>query len=187
MASHRPNCLSWDLWWKTNVTPLDHAPFNSMSSSPFGSEEWCHWERSALQSLPSGGGLTWLLFTHRRHLNLRKTKTSHVTAGEGFQVTGEVKHHVYVKQQTRICTTWPSFLFTCRLLFIISTPKLVVSRNFLSIRIVLSCFYLLIFYFVKFSPWIWRLPFAEYVKPKHAKWPRAPFICLIVRFASTSR
>ena len=45
------------------------------------------------------------------------------------------------------CTTWPSFLFTCRLLFIISTPKVVVSRNKLSIRIVLSCFYLLIFYF----------------------------------------
>ena len=41
-----------------------------------------------------------------------------------------------------------------------STPKLVVSRNLLSIRIVLSCFYLLIFYFEKFSAWIWRLPFA---------------------------
>ena len=33
----------------------------------------------------------------------------------------------------------------------ISTHKLVVSRNFLSRRIVLSCFYLLIFYFEKFS------------------------------------
>ena len=42
----------------------------------------------------------------------------------------EVKHHVYVKWQTRIYTMWPSFLFTCRLLFIISTPKLVVSRIF---------------------------------------------------------
>ena len=57
-------------------------------------------------------------------------------------------------------TTWLSFLFACHLLFIISTPKLVVSRNFLSIRIVLSCFYQLIFYFVKFSTWIWRLPYA---------------------------
>ena len=56
-------------------------------------------------------------------------------------ITIEVKHHVYVKRKTRICTTWPSFLFTCRLLFIISTPKLVVSRNFLSIRFVLCCFY----------------------------------------------
>ena len=53
-------------------------------------------------------------------------------------VNREVKHHVYVKRQTRICTTWPSFSFTCRLLFIISTHKLVVSP----IRIVLSCFYL---------------------------------------------
>ena len=42
----------------------------------------------------------------------------------------EVKHQVYVKRQTQIRTTWPTFLFTCRLLFIISTPKLVVSRNF---------------------------------------------------------
>ena len=41
-----------------------------------------------------------------------------------------------------------SFLFTCRLLFIISTPKLVISRNFLSIRIVFSCFF--------FSSFIWR-------------------------------
>ena len=59
-------------------------------------------------------------------------------------------------RQTRICTTWPSFLFTCRLLFIISKNKLVVSRNF---RIVLSCFYLFIFYVEKFSTWIWRLPY----------------------------
>ena len=58
----------------------------------------------------------------------------------------EIKHHVYVKWQTRICTTWPSFLFTYWLLFIISTTKLVVSRNFLFTRIVLSCYYLLIFY-----------------------------------------
>ena len=41
--------------------------------------------------------------------------------------------------------------FTCRLLFIISTNKLVVSRNFLSTRIVSSSFYLFIFYFENFS------------------------------------
>ena len=33
----------------------------------------------------------------------------------------------------------------------VSTHKLVVSSNFLSIRIVLSCFYQLIFYFENFS------------------------------------
>ena len=71
-----------------------------------------------------------------------------------------------VQRQTRICTTLPSFPCTCRLLFIISTRKLVVSRNFLSIRIVLSCFYVLIFYFEKFSAWIWRLSFAVYAKLK---------------------
>lgn len=40
-----------------------------------------------------------------------------------------------------ICTTWPSFPLTCCLLFIISTHKLLISRNFVSIRVVLSCFY----------------------------------------------
>ena len=47
-----------------------------------------------------------------------------------------------------------------------SAHKLVVSRNFLFIRIVLSCFCPLIFYFEKFSIWIWRLPFAVCVKLK---------------------
>ena len=73
----------------------------------------------------------------------------------------EVKHHVCVKRQTRICTTCANFLFYLSLTFIISTPKLV-----LSIRIVLSSFYLLIFYFEKFSTWVWRLPFGLYVKLK---------------------
>ena len=53
--------------------------------------------------------------------NARTHETKHIR---------EVKHHVYVKRQTQIRTTWQTFLFTCRLLFIISTPKLVVSRNF---------------------------------------------------------
>ena len=59
------------------------------------------------------------------------------------------KHNVYVIWQTRICSTWPNFPFTCRLRFIISTHNLVVSRNF-----------------EKFLTWIWRLPFAVYVKLK---------------------
>ena len=44
-------------------------------------------------------------------------------ATQFLQNNREVKHHVYVKRQTRISTTWPSFLVTCRLLFIISTTK----------------------------------------------------------------
>ena len=90
-----------------------------------------------------------------------------------------------VQRQARICTTLTSFPCTCRLLFITSTRKLVVSRNFLSMRIVLSCFYVLIFYFEKFSAWIWRLSFAVYAKlklsniwaqllSKHAKNPLPP-------------
>ena len=83
--------------------------------------------------------------TWSRGTNLRLAFAVNVTLNR------EIKHHVYVKWQTQICTTWPSFLFTCRLLFIISTPKLVVSLDFSSIRIVLSCYYLLIFYFENFS------------------------------------
>ena len=95
----------------------------------------------------------------------------------GFNlVIGEVKHHLYVKRQTRICTTWSTFLLTCRLRFIISTHNLVVSRNFLSIRIVLSFFYLPIFYSEKFLTWIWRLPFAVYVKLKLSINPLSPNI-----------
>ena len=72
----------------------------------------------------------------------------------------DVKYHVYVKRQMRICTTWPSFPITRCLLFIISADKLVVPLKILSIIIVLSCVYLLMFYFEKFSTWIWCLLFA---------------------------
>ena len=66
---------------------------------------------------------------------------------------GEVKHHVYVKRQINVnlfqVTKFPLYLsFTVQ--FIISTHNLAVSRNFLSIRTVLSCFYQLIFSFEKF-------------------------------------
>ena len=56
--------------------------------------------------------------------------------------------------------------WACRLRFIISTRSLVVSRNFLSIRIVLSFFYQPVSYFEKCLTWIWRLPFAVYGKRK---------------------
>ena len=79
-------------------------------------------------------------------------------------VISEVKLHVYVKRQPRICTTWSSFPFTCRLLFIISTHKGVVSRNFLSIRIILSCFCSAHFLFWEIPNL--NLPFAIYVMLK---------------------
>ena len=66
------------------------------------------------------------------------------------QNTREVKHHVYANGKREFVPRDQVSPF-CRLLFIIYTHKLVVSRNFLSIRVsVLSCFYLLIFYFEKF-------------------------------------
>ena len=42
----------------------------------------------------------------------------------------------------RLCAVWPSFPFTCCLLFIILTHNLVVSRNFSSIRMLLSAHFL---------------------------------------------
>ena len=63
------------------------------------------------------------------------------------------------------CTTWPSFPFACRLLFIIYTHKWVISGNCFIHKNCLSCFYLLSFYFEKFSiefdvcclPYTWSL------------------------------
>ena len=65
-----------------------------------------------------------------------------------------IKYHVYVKFVPRDQGSSFSSVVYC-----ISTPNLVVSGNFLSIRIVLSCFYLLIFYFEKFPAWICRLQY----------------------------
>ena len=79
----------------------------------------------------------------------------------------EVKHQVYVKRQTRICNTWLGFPHYLSFTVHFFLHKLIVSSKFfLSITIVFSCFYLFIFYFEKFSTWIWCLPFVVYVKLK---------------------
>ena len=57
-----------------------------------------------------------------------------------FDVTREVKHHVYVKRQTRICTPWPSFnckLFTVNYFY----TKMSGFTPVLSTRIVLDSFF----------------------------------------------
>ena len=48
--------------------------------------------------------------TWTQSLTSRNLKT-----GDIIREIKEVKHHVYVKRQTRICTTWPSFPFASRL------------------------------------------------------------------------
>ena len=81
-----------------------------------------------------------------------------------------VSTHGYVRSLERLSFTMTSngksdlyhvtkCPLTYRLLFTISTHKLIVLRNLLSVRIILNRFYL-IFYFEKFSTWIWRFPFA---------------------------
>ena len=77
-----------------------------------------------------------------------------------FPNNRQVKHHVYGKREFV-----PPDPFCCRLLFIISTHKLVVSSNFLSIRIVLSCFMgpFSILRNSQFESDVCRLPFAVYV------------------------
>ena len=60
--------------------------------------------------------------------------------------------------QTRICTTWPSLPFTCRLLFITSTHKFSFTQFFIH----KNCFELFLsahLQFEKFSTWIRRLPY----------------------------
>ena len=52
----------------------------------------------------------------------------------------EMKHRVYDKRGTWICTWWPCFPFTYRLLFIITTGKPVDSRKFFLIRLFLAVF-----------------------------------------------
>ena len=51
------------------------------------------------------------------------------------------------KRQTLIYTTWPSFSFACRPLFIISAHKFSSFMQFFIHKNFLSCFSLLIFYF----------------------------------------
>ena len=67
---------------------------------------------------------------------------------ELFLLNTEVKHQVYVKRPTQIRTTWPTFLFTSRLLFYAQISSF---AQFLFIRIAFELFYLLFFYFEKFS------------------------------------
>ena len=64
-----------------------------------------------------------------------------------WRLKRELNHHVYVERQTRICTTWPSFSFACRPLFIISAHKFSSFMQFFIHKNFLSCFSLLIFYF----------------------------------------
>ena len=79
----------------------------------------------------------------------------------GFQLF--VICHVNFKWQKWICTTWPSYLFSWRLLFITSAKKL--NKLFHASFIHKNCFELFLpafffFNFEIFSIWIWRLPFA---------------------------
>ena len=72
--------------------------------------------------------------------------------GKIFQTISRSSHKICRLLSSPPDQVFPAF--TCRfVLFIICTHILVVSRNFLSIRIA-------VFYFEKFSTWIWRLLFA---------------------------
>ena len=83
-----------------------------------------------------------LLKRHIRHMTTKPRSGSEAKKKENR----EIKRHDYAKRQTWICTTWPGFVLNWRLLFITA-------------RVVLNSFYLLIYYSEKFSTWIWRYPF----------------------------
>lgn len=65
---------SWDFWWKANVTPASQADFSTGSGKFLRSAQWFHCDKSELQVASSGGGLTWIRLTQRRHLNLKRGK-----------------------------------------------------------------------------------------------------------------
>lgn len=62
---------SCDRWWKTKEMPAGQHCRSMVSWSPLPSAQWCHSERSHVQSASSRGGLTWMPLTHLRHLNLQ--------------------------------------------------------------------------------------------------------------------
>ena len=72
------------------------------------------------------------------------------------QIARENKHPVYDKRQTWICTTWPSFSFTCRLTVYYNFTKIVYSGQFYP----QENYCLKLFLSAHFSTWIWHLPFA---------------------------
>ena len=73
-------------------------------------------------------------------LDLKKFFFFNVTSEPELKLERSSFTFNYVKRQTRICTTWPSLPFACHLMFIISTHKLVVSRNFFFIKIFWAVF-----------------------------------------------
>ena len=79
-------------------------------------------------SVLSGGSNTDLSLMPTRGLKIKQKPSLYYIIF--MDSNGELKYHFYVKRQRRICTMWPRILFTCRLLFIISTPKLAVSQSF---------------------------------------------------------
>ena len=87
----------------------------------------------------------------------------------------EIKRHVYGKQQTWICRTWPSFRLTCRF------PVHYFYTNFSSFRIVLDSFFLLTFHFENFSTCIWLLPFAICLKRD------SKYLCCLCNLWSSGR
>ena len=84
---------------------------------------------------------------HGFGIELKKNEDFGNFAWESAFTIRQAKHHVYVKRQRRICTTWPSFLFPCRLLFIISTQ----ISSFMQVIIHKNCFDL--FLSAHFSSW----------------------------------
>ena len=61
-------------------------------------------------------------------LGLRASKIHFILSRSESLESFRVCFYTALERQMWICTTWPSFLLTCALLFITSTPKFVASR-----------------------------------------------------------
>ena len=83
-------------------------------------------------------------------------------------INREIKHRVFGKRQTYICTTWPSFPVNCRLPVHYNYTKIGRFTPILFITTALIC-WPLISHFVKFLNL--NLPFAAFDTVNHISWP----------------
>ena len=96
-------------------------------------------------------------------LKFQRTR-GHFLSDVFVAVTRKIKHHVYGKREyvlrDQVWTSDQVLTVTIYLSFTVHYNYTIIGKftSILSIRIVLNCFYLLIYHFEHFSTWISRLP-----------------------------
>ena len=126
VSTLRMRTAIWPAQWLNAVAAMDssawHGPRREVSLAIIYPAVYC-W----------GAIPCWCVLMRTRQL-FNLAATSRVICVRYWLYRGignrEFKTHVCAKRQTWICAAWPSFTLNCRLLFITSTRKKVVSRQF---------------------------------------------------------